>query len=196
MEISQWLEQINQLFLTNQTMVTTNQAASAFLVICYSLSTLLKFKRSWRLAVAFFVCDIIQKTAFFGLLNNLYEQKIYNLYGVIFFLLSFFVWIVICGHQIKTTKNKSLAFWCSTMVAFLLLMAWDRYVNTYTRTYIYTNYENIVVCIHICIILSLYKPISITNSMVNKLRDFFNVLRNNYAFAFFWYTLEKTWIKR
>lgn len=138
---------------------------------------LLSFIKSWHFAMAFLFCEVVANVNFFGLLNNLEYRE----YGALFYLAISLTWSLAVSSQIKPKMNKSLAFWCSIMMLFLLLMAWDSWHNYDTETYIYRHYENVIVCIHACIILSLYKPRAIINSMVDKFRDFISQLCSSYT---------------
>tara|TARA_R100000541_G_scaffold25915_2_gene35485 strand:+ start:1022 stop:1228 length:207 start_codon:yes stop_codon:yes gene_type:complete len=67
------------------------------------------------------------------------------------------------------------------MISFLLIMAWDSYYNAEIETFIYSSYEAIIVCIHICIILSLYDVAAALSDLVSKFRNSWLFLRSTYT---------------
>ena len=157
--------------------------ASNLVLIAYILS----FKRSWLFAVAFLLCESIHLTSVMGQFDTLSPA----LYGFSFYVTICFVWCVTVKSQINHTQNKSLAFWSSIMISFLLLMAWDSVANAETETYIYSNYEAIIVCIHFCIILSLYNIRASIYNLVSKLRSAISIIRGGYAMQFICYNAFK-----
>lgn len=179
-DLLEWLHLTNQSAL--QAVVVARKPSNLIFILY-----LLSFKKSWHFAMAFLLCNIITSANFFGLLNNLEYRE----YGTLFYLAISLTWSLAVSSQIKPKMNKSLAFWCSIMMLFLLLMAWDSWHNYDTETYIYRHYENVIVCIHACIILSLYKPRAIINRMVDKFRDLISQLRSSYTMQFICYNLEQ-----
>lgn len=179
-DLLEWLQLTNQNALL-KVVILKNQNNLIFILY------LLSFKKSWHFAMAFSLCNILTSANFFGLLNNLEYRE----YGTLFYLAISLTWSLAVSSQIKPKMNKSLAFWCSIMMLFLLLMAWDSWHNYDTETYIYRHYENVIVCIHACIILSLYKPRAIINSMVDKFRNLISQLRSSYTVQFICYNLEQ-----
>ena len=93
--------------------------------------------------------------------------------------------------QLRNNKSRSLMFWCATMILFLLLMSWDSFINADTETYIYKHYASIVMCIHVCIILSFYRPRSVINGVVDKFRGLMRIILNNYTVQYCWYTITR-----
>jgi hypothetical protein len=136
--------------------------------------------------MAFLLCNLLANANFFGLLNNLEYRE----YGALFYLAISLTWSLAVSSQIKPKMNKSLAFWCSIMTLFLLLMAWDSWHNYDTETYIYNNYESVIMCIHLGIVLSFYRP----SAAITLLADFFRRCRNrllrNYTVQFICYTVK------
>lgn len=181
-DLLEWVLQLNQTYLKSLTAIKSNQASN-FVLACYMLS----FKRSYAFAMAFLLCEILANLEFFGAFQPL--GKVVG--NVLTFLALCLTWSLSIKSQIKPRTNKSLAAWCCIMVSFLLYMAIDRVLNPYDKTYIYRHYENVIVCIHACIILSLYKPRAIINSMVDKFRDIISQLRSSYTMQFICYNLEQ-----
>ena len=185
-EILEWLQLINQSALQNQ--LQQNQLASNLILLLYVLT----MRRSQLFAVAFLLCECLTKSNFLGAFDGLSHER----YGMAFYLTLALVWSVTIKSHINHTKNASLAFWCSTMILFLLYMAWDSLINATIQTYAYTNYESIVVFIHVCIVLSLYKPRAIINTLVHKLRSYGRFILNYYSVQFICYNVMQCKIKR
>ena len=160
-DILSWLQLANPSALQSPVLAVSQ---SNFVFLIY----LLTFKRSWRFAVAFLFCEVLTNSSFFGLIPSLGEMQ----YAVIYYVAICLTWSMLVVSQIKHTTNNELAFMCGIMILFLLFMAWDSWANADTATYAYKNYENIIVCIHACIILSLYKPRAYIDNMVHKLLSY------------------------
>lgn len=177
-DLLEWLQLTNQSALVQA--IAKNQNNLIFILY------LLSFRKSWHFAAAFLFCVLLTDTNFFGLLNNLEYRE----YGTLFYLAISLTWSLAVSSQIKPKMNKSLAFWCSIMMLFLLLMAWDSWHNYDTETYIYNNYESIIMCIHLGIVLSFYRP----SAAITLLADFFRRCRDrllrNYTVQFICYTVK------
>jgi len=163
----QWLQ------LLNQNAIVAAPSASNFVLICYILS----FKRSWLFAMAFLFCQSLTDMNFLGAFDSL-PIPLYDLY---YYVTICFVWCVTVKSHINHTRNKSLALSCIIMISFLLIMAWDSYYNAEIETFIYSSYEAIIVCIHICIILSLYDVAAALSDLVSKFRNSWLFLRSTYT---------------
>lgn len=178
-DLLEWLHLTNQSAL--QAVVVARKPSNLIFILY-----LLSFKKSWHFAMAFLLCNILTSANFFGLLNNLEYRE----YGTLFYLAISLTWSLAVSSQIKPKMNKSLAFWCSIMMLFLLLMAWDSWHNYDTETYIYNNYESIIMCIHLGIVLSFYRP----SAAISLLADFFRRCRDrllrNYTVQFICYTVK------
>lgn len=179
-DLLEWLQLANQSVLQA---VAVAKKPNDLIFILYLLS----FKKSWHFAMAFLFCVLLTDTNFFGLLNNLEYRE----YGTLFYLAISLTWSLAVSSQIKPKMNKSLAFWCSIMMLFLLLMAWDSWHNYDTETYIYSNYESIIVCIHAGIILSLYRPSAIINLLVDNIRRHCDRILRSYSVQFICYTVSQ-----
>lgn len=178
-DLLEWLHLVDQSVLLK---ITLNQKTSSLIFILYLVS----FKKSWRFAVAFLLCEFLYLKNFFGAFDNLDG----NVYAALFYLAISLTWSLAVSSQIKPKMSKSLAFWCSIMMLFLLLMAWDSWHNYDTETYIYNNYESIIMCIHLGIVLSFYRP----SAAITLLADFFRRCRDrllrNYTVQFICYTVK------
>lgn len=184
-DLLSWLQLQNQQDLLN---LNQSQRLSDLVLICYIVT----FKRSWLFAMAFFVCQCLTDVNFLGAFDGLSHDR----YGVAFYLTLALVWSVTIKSHINHTKNAALAFWCSTMILFLLYMAWDSLINATIQTYAYTNYESIVVFIHVCIVLSLYKPRTIINSLVHKFCSYGRHILHYHSVQFICYNVMQCKIKR
>ena len=160
---------LSWLQLLNQSATVEARSVNNIIFIIYLLS----FKRSWRFAMAFLLCTFAANTGFGGVFNSLSVP----LYDLSYYVTICFIWCVTVKSQINHTTNKSLALSCIIMISFLLVMAWDSYYNAETETFIYSNYEAIILSIHICIILSLYDVATAVSNLVSKLRSNGSMLR-------------------
>ena len=171
-----WLQLINQ-SAPQSPLVAINQSNVIF------IAYLLTFKRSWYFAAAFLLCESLSRLNFFTLFDSLSPTN----YGIAFYLAICLAWSMAISSQIKPNMNKGLSFYCNIMILFLLFMAWDSWTNATIETYAYENYANIIVCIHACIIASLYKPTAIIDAMVYKFRNTCCYLLNTYTVRFICY---------
>ena len=163
-----WLHLLNQ-----NDPVAQARNASNIIFLVYIVT----FKRSWLFFMAFLFCNLLTDSNFLGVFDDLPMP----LYGLSFYVTICFVWCVTVKSHINHTRNKSLALSCIIMISFLLLMAWDSYYNAEIETFIYSSYEVIIVCIHICIILSLYDVAAALSDLVSKFRDSWLFLRSTYT---------------
>ena len=166
-----------------QNLLVLNQNHSSFVLIIYICS----FKRSWHFAMAFFITQCLADANYYGALDGL----AFDVYQLLFYLIMASVWAACIKERARQSNSKSLQAWCCIMITFLILMALDGFFNTYDETYIYTHYESIILCIHVCIVLSLYKPTAIIDALVGKLRHLTRVLLHNYNFNVVWYTFRQ-----
>lgn len=175
-----WLQLISQAVINQK--ILTAKSQSSFLFIAY----LLTIRKSYLFGAAFLVCEVVSKVDLIPL--ELTQAQ----FGLVFYCEILLTWIIISSLHITRTTNKDTLTACVIMILFLLIMAMDSYINAHTETFIWRNYENIILCIHVCIILSLYQSRAIIDRMVDKLHHFVSMLRNNYACSYFWYTV-KNW---
>lgn len=180
-EFLTWLQLANHLAV-NQINPLTTKSLSNLAFIAY----LLTIRKSYLFGAAFLFCECL------SLINPLPQDLSLPIYGLTFYCATLLTWLSVAGLHIYRTNNKNTLTACATMILFLMVMAMDSYVNAYTETLIWRSYENIILCIHVCIILSLYQSRAIIDRMVGKLHHFISMLRNNYACSYFWYTV-KNW---
>lgn len=182
-ELLTWLQLLNQSALQN---LLVAPSLSNAIFIAYILT----IRKSYLFCTAFLLSLL---TSLVGIIPESLPQPIY---GLSFYCIALIAWLSIAGIHIRLSNNKNTLLCCAIMILFLLLMAWDSYVNAYNQTFIWVHYESIILCIHVFIIVSLYKPRAITNNLVDKLVHAINLLRNNYACLYFWYTIKNWQIKK
>lgn len=179
-EFLTWVQLISQAVQSQQVLV--NQSQSNVIFIAY-IATI---RKSYLFGVAFLFCEIMSK------IDIIPSSTGHDIYGLVFYCATLLTWLSVASLHIRQTSNKNTLICCAIMILFLLTMAWDSYINAYTETFIWRNYENIILLIHVCIIISLYKPRAIIDGLVDKFINAVNLLRNNYACLYFWYTI-KNW---
>lgn len=178
-----WLELISRSDLQN---LLEAQSQSNVIFIAYIVT----IRKSYLFGVAFLFCEVLGKS---GFISTSLDQSIY---GLVFYCAYLLTWLSVASLHIRQTSNKNTLICCAIMILFLSTMAWDSYINAYTETFIWRNYENIILLIHVCIIISLYKPRAIIDGLVGKLINAINLLRNNYACLYFWYTIRNWQINK
>ncbi len=180
--------------LANLTEVAVLNVSSNVFLLIY----LVTYRKSYLMGTAFIIMEIFHLTNGFYALIPFAENpdKVYTLFnslqatgqqlhGSLWFLGLALIFSQFAIIQFKNNNGKSIRFWCGTMILFILLMAWDSFVNANIETYIWRNYENIVLCIHIGIALSFYRPRTVINNLADKLRSLINDKFNLYAFTGF-----------
>lgn len=177
-EFFTWLQLINQSALQN--LVETNQSKSNLVFIAYFLT----IRKSYLFGAAFLLCELVSKLELIP--SSLEASE----YGLAFYCAILLTWLSVAGLHIYRTNNKNTLTACATMILFLLAMAMDSYINAYTETFIWRNYANIIVCIHVCIIVSLYWRGFIFTGLVDKLSNLFAIFRHNVSYLYFWYTVK------
>ncbi|HBF46193.1 MAG TPA: hypothetical protein DDW91_06835 [Shewanella frigidimarina] len=173
-----WVQLLSLAVQQNQAVTSPSQ--SNFIFIAY----LITLRKSYLFGAAFLFCETV------GMLDIIPQSLSTPIYGLTFCCATLLSWLSVAGLHIYKTDNKDTLTACVIMILLLLIMAMDSYVNAYNETLIWRNYENIILCIHVCIILSLYQSRTIIDSMVDKFHHFVNMLRNNYACSYFWYTVK------
>tara|TARA_R100000742_G_C4279692_1_gene105448 strand:- start:38535 stop:39104 length:570 start_codon:yes stop_codon:yes gene_type:complete len=175
-----WVQLLSQAAQNQQVLV--NQSQSNVIFIAYIIT----IRKSYLFGSAFLFSLIVSISELIP--SNLPS----DLHGLVFYCATLLTWLSVASLHIRQTSSKNTLICCAIMILFLLTMAWDSYINAYTETFIWRNYENIILLIHVCIIISLYKPRAIIDGLVDKFINAVNLLRNNYACLYFWYTI-KNW---
>lgn len=179
-DLLEWVQLVNQNALE---LVAVNQRASNITLLMYLVS----IKRSLHFAVAFLACEAATYINYFGAFDNL---NVYQ-YELNFYLTMCLIWCLFIGCKITPNMNRSLAVWCSIMVILMIVMAIDGGFNAHTETYLYNNYKVIVVLVHCCIILSLYRPSAFIDVLVDNLRRGCDWCSRSYSVQFICYTVAK-----
>jgi hypothetical protein len=148
------------------------------------IAYLLTIRKSYLFGAAFLLSDVVSMIGFVP--SGLSRE----LYGLAYYCALCLTWLSVAGLHIYRTNNKNTLTACATMILFLLAMAMDSYINAYTETFIWRNYANIIVCIHVCIIVSLYWRGFIFAGMVDKFSNLLAIFRSNVAHSYFWYTVK------
>lgn len=178
-----WVQLVN--LTAAEVMIRTAKNQSNLVLVLY----LVTMRKSYLFGMAFLLAEIHGMTNFFFLLD-IPELKL-PIYLMLFNCATLLTWLVVAGLHIYQTNNKNTLIACVIMILFLLAMATDSYINAYTETFIWRNYANIIVCIHVCIIISLYWRRFIFTGLVDKLGDLYDIFRYNVAYSYFWYTVKK-----
>ena len=178
-ELLTWLQVTNLSDLQNPLLA---RKLSNVIFIAYIVT----IRKSYLFGAAFLLCETVTTT---GVIPESLPQPIY---GLSFYCIALTSWLSIAGIHIRLSNNKNTLLCCAIMILFLLLMAWDSYVNAYNQTFIWVHYEAIILCIHVSLIVSLYNNRLIIDGLVGKLNSLFSILRSNVYLTYFCYTVRKT----
>ena len=179
-ELLSWLQLVS--LAVQQSQVETNQSLSNIIFIAYIVT----IRKSYLFGAAFLLCELVTMT---GLIPSSLSASVF---GLTYYCAILFAWLIIAGVHIRNTTNRNTLLCCAIMISFLLLMAWDSYVNAYNQTFIWVHYEAIILCIHVSLIVSLYSNRLIIDGLVGKLNSLFGILRSNVYLTYFCYTVRKT----
>tara|TARA_Y100000310_G_C20486934_1_gene717324 strand:+ start:141 stop:734 length:594 start_codon:yes stop_codon:yes gene_type:complete len=174
------LQQISQLsHLKIQThYLVTATVHSNFLLITYCLHAII-IKRGGYL-VAFLFAESITKL------------ELFNSTGPINYWLQLCVVAVFIYFVGKRLNFNLKAFFCyGIMILFMLMMAKDAWLYPKTKTFIYDNYANIIVCIHLIIIFPTIKFSKIRSSYRRFSTRMGGVWRNSYTLRYICYNLQQ-----
>lgn len=167
------LPKINELAIN---LTQTNPTTSNVIFTLYLITS----ARTSVLGLSFFVAEIIGLT--YGLW--LYTEG-YQIYIGSLIITTYFAQI-----QLDKSRSSSVAFWCLALICFYGYAAYDAIHFPKTETDFYLAYTSVLLCIHVCIIISHYDIRRILNNVVNKLYSFGCMLRDNYTVKYFCYTLS------
>ena len=182
-----WILDTCQL-LSQPTHQNLNLSQSNFILLVY----LLTFNRSHIYCAAFIILEVIGLTSSFGLYDSFFIVGKVTLYEPLQHATYAIVYLIFVLDPIMQTDRKSLKFICSTIIGLDLAMAIGYLAGGDAALYLYNNYESVVLCLHVLLILSLYKPAVIIDHMAAKLRDFCRSIDHILFFNFFWYTKTNT----
>lgn len=171
-ELLTWMQLLNQSDLQNR-LLAQNQSNLIFIAYIFTI------RKSYLFGAAFLLCEAVTTT---GFVPTTLSPPIY---GLVFYCAILLTWISVAGLHIRLTQNKNTLTACAIMLLFLLVMAVDSYVNAYNQTFIYIYYEDIILCIHISIIVSLYRSNDSVNRLVREFNRLRGVLCNNVYRSYF-----------
>lgn len=178
-ELLTWVQLLS--LAVQQSQVETSQKLSSFIFIAYLLS----IRKSYLFGAAFLLSETVALTNF---IPTTLTQPVF---GLVFHCAILLTWISVAGLHIRLTQNKNTLIACAIMLLFLLVMAVDSYVNAYNQTFIYIYYEDIILCIHVGIIVSLYRSNDAIDRLVGKFSHLRDILRHNVYCSYFCYTVRK-----
>lgn len=155
---------------------------NAFTLLC--VMYFIAWNRSKLYALAFLFVELLASTSFFGILiyNDYYQFQYHSL--------AVSMQCILFALILATTNSKSQRIICVMIVTLDVLMAIGYLVGGDAALYLYDNYENIVFCLHVMLILSLYKPKPILRAMEDKFCDFLRAVDSIIFMRAFWYTKE------
>lgn len=177
-ELLTWVHLTSQSDLQN---LLVARSQSNLIFIAY----LLTIRKSYLFGAAFLLSDIATMVSFVPTTLS------HPIYGLAFYCAILLTWISVAGLHIRKTTNRNTLTCCAIMLLFLLVMAVDSYVNAYNQTFIYIYYEDIILCIHVGIIVSLYRSNDAIDRLVGKLSHLRDILRHNVYCSYFCYTVRK-----
>lgn len=157
-------------------LVQPHANVSNFLLALY----LITHARTSLLGVSFFVAEVMGLTYGLGLYTA--EHHIYIGSAII---TGYFAKL-----QLTKSRSLSIGFWCLALICLYGYAAYDAGHFPDTETGFYIAYPSILLCIHVCIILSFYNIRPIFNNVVDKLCAFWRMLHSNYYVKYFCYTLS------
>lgn len=188
--------------LPDHQVVTATKSVNNLWLTSFAIAIiyLASWNRSKLYALAYFFIEIVTKMEFFGLYMSHYNYKVYSIpylspfylsdvmhhYSVMILTAILFTIIFF----ISKTNSKFQRVICVMIVTFELVMTFCFMVGGSAALYLYDNYENIVFCLHVMLILSLYKPKPILRAMEDKFRDFLRAVDSIIFMRAFWYTKE------
>lgn len=139
------------------------------------------WSRSKLYALAFLFVEVATKSFIPTMLSEQY-------FGFQYYAVTTSLQCFLFAYCLSKTNSKSQRFVCVMIITTDLLMALGYLTGGKAALYLYDNYENIVFCLHVMLILSLYKPKPILNAMADKLRDFLRTLDSVIFMRSIWYT--------
>ncbi len=178
-ELLTWVQLLS--LAVQQGQVVTSQKISSLIFIAYVLT----IRKSYLFGMAFLLCETV------AIINFVPTTLNPPIYGLVFYCAILLTWISVAGLHIRLTQNKNTLIACAIMLLFLLVMAVDSYVNAYNQTFIYIYYEDIILCIHVGIIVSLYRSNDAIDRLVGKFSHLRDILRHNVYCSYFCYTVRK-----
>ena len=173
-EMALWVVQLNQ---NANGLLTRSPSVSDLIFVMYSIAFL--FNRKGRFIAAFLLCEIV---------GNTYDYS--GVGGYDLFLFYAFVYSLLYWFLHANSEELKIRCACAIMVIFEAVVCVDAIYNSEVETYIYKNYEYIVLFIHLYIIAALLPWSRIKCSLVCYYRAIYTVLRHSDAVAYFCYNCK------
>lgn len=152
------------------------------IMIAYALT----FSKSKVYFIVFMIVEISSKSGHFGLVSS-YEFIGFQLHSI-----TASIQCILFAYILSKTNSKSQRIICGMIVTIDVLMAIGYLTGGEFALYLYNNYESIVLCLHVCLILSLYKPKPIINAMVGGIRKLFRIVDDILFFSAIRYNQIRT----
>ena len=144
-----------------------NSDESNLIIVLYLISS----ARTRIMGLSFFIAELAGATYGFGIYSD--ASHIYIGSAIIS---AYFARIQLCK-----TESCGIAVCCLVLICLYGYAAYDAKYFQDTKTSFYNAYPSILLCIHVCIILSFYNLKPLYDSMVNQLHAFWQLLRGNYT---------------
>lgn len=165
----------------SQTSINLALFDSAIILLAYFAT----WSRSKLYALAFLFVEVISKTGFLGFAYG-------DNFGFLYYLYASLAQCILFAYILSKTNSKSQRIICGMIVTIDVLMAVGYLTGGELALYLYNNYEGIVLCLHVCLILSLYKPKPIINAMVDGIRKLFRIVDDILFFSAIRYNQIRT----
>lgn len=178
MEYLEWAQAANQLNHLNLSI-----SDKSLILIAYFLT----WERSKLYALAFLIVS-----AFDSAIAPLIITPESKHFGFQYYSLLTSVDCILFAYILSKTNSKSQRIICGMIVTIDVLMAVGYLTGGELALYLYNNYESIVLCLHVCLILSLYKPKPIINAMVDGIRKLFRIVDDILFFSAIRYNQIRT----
>lgn len=156
-------------------LVQGNQKTSNFLLCLYLITS----ARTSVLGLSFFVAELSGYSGGFGLYVDGYQIYIGSM-----LITAYFTKI-----QLEKSRSSSVAFCCLALICFYGYSVYDAIHFPETETDFYLIYPSVLLCIHVCLIISHYDIRRIYDNVGHKLYSLFDLLRSNYTVKYFCYTV-------
>ena len=158
-----------------------NLMVTSLIAILYLFTS----KKTRILGASFFICEAVAMLKGFGLYK--YEWHIYIGYLLIF---CYFAKIQLEALKDRFSKFVKVSFCSLALIILFAYASYDAYTYPKIKTAFYLAYPNILLCIHVCLIVSFYDARRILNSLGDKFSSLIRLLRSNYTIEYFCYTIS------
>lgn len=176
MEYLEWVHQA----LNLQSHLKSSSFTFSALLFFYAVTSV----RSKLYALAFLFISLFENSFIYYLAFS------ESMFGFQYYSLLVSAQCILFSLILSTTNSKSQRIICGMIVTLDVLMVIGYLVGGDAALFIYDNYENIVFCLHVMLILSLYRPKPILRALADKFLDFFRAVDSIIFMRAFWYTKE------